>query len=98
MTNGRFTIVAEYRGGNYVSQFLASSECEAAWRWTEHLKAERPIPRSSSYLAKAVAAELAERPPVPLDGLSDVWCVLAVCGGDLMIANIIESVPVGNGS
>jgi len=83
----------EYRGGNYISQFAAVDECEAARQWAEYLRAVRPVPRSSSYLAKAVIANLGIGPPVSLNGVTGVWCVTAVCGGDLMIANIVESVP-----
>jgi len=93
MGNRRFTVVCEFRGGTYVSQHFAEDERQAAQQWAEYLKRDRPISRASTYLAKTVAADLPERPPVPLDGLSSVWCLSALCGGDLMLANIIHSGP-----
>ena len=96
MGDRRFTIVCEFRGGTYVSQLAADDERDAARRWAEYLKRERPIPRVSSYLAKSVAEELVGYPPVPFDGLSGVWCVTGNCGGNLMLANIIESPSAGN--
>jgi hypothetical protein len=98
MTHCRYTIVCEFRGGTYVSQVIAGDLFEAVRAWTDYLARDRPIPRSSTYLAKTVAAQTREVAPTALKGLSGVWCVTATCGGDLMLANIVETVQAIDGS
>lgn len=92
MASRRYTIVCDFRNGTYISQVVGNNVDEATQAWIELLVRDRPLGRSSTYLAKSVAKILVDDPPVPLNGLKDVWCVSAVCGGDLMLTNIIESV------
>ena len=94
----KYTIVCEFRGGTYVSQVAGNDVQEAVRSWADYLAREKPIPQSSTYLAKSVAASLDHTPPVTLDGLSGVWCIFGNCGGDLMLANIVESGLPANGS
>lgn len=91
-----FTIVCDFRSGTYVSQVRASDERDAVRAWTELLIEERPIKGVSSYLAKSVASSMAEYPPVALSGLQSVWCITGSCGGDFVLANIVETVPYAN--
>lgn len=98
MSGRLFTIVCDFRGGTYVSQVRASDERDAVRAWTELLIQERPIKGASSYLAKSVASNMAEYPPVALNGLTSVWCFTGSCGGDFMLADIIETVALANGS
>lgn len=94
MSERLFTMVCEYRGGTYISQVRAMGAHAAISAWAELLRKERPVPRSSTYLARAVSANIARGDhPVAMDGLSGVWCFTALCGGDLMILDIVESVP-----
>lgn len=89
-----FTMVCEYRGGTYVSQVRAIDPPGAISVWAALLRTERRVPRSSAYLARAVSANIARGDrPVAMDGLSGVWCFTALCGGDLMILDIVDSVP-----
>ena len=94
MSERLFTIVCDFRGGTYVSQVDASDVRDAVRAWTDILAKERPIARASSYLAKSIAANRNEFPPVALDGLTGVWCITGKCGGDFMLANIIETVLI----
>lgn len=79
-----------------MSQVLAPDEHGAVVAWAGALRIERPFGRASSYLAKAAEADLADFPPVAIKGVSSVWCVTGICGGDLMLADIIETVPPTN--
>ncbi len=81
-----------------MSQVRASDERDAVRAWTELLIEERPIKAASSYLARSVASNMAEYPPVALNGLTGVWCITGSCGGDFMLADIIETVSLANGS
>lgn len=96
MTTRLFTFVCEFRGTTHVSQVFALDEHDAVRAWAETLLTERPFGRSSSYLAKAAEADLAEFPPVDIKGVSNIWCVTGNCGGDFMLANIIETVAAVN--
>jgi hypothetical protein len=96
MSERFFTIVCDFRGGTYVSQVYAFDERHAVRAWTEFLQKERPIKAVSAYLAKSVAAEYSERSPDVLDGLVGAWCISGLCGGDLMLANIIETAMPSN--
>lgn len=81
-----------------MSQVRAFNECDAVRAWTELLIEERPFKVASSYLAKSVASDMAEYPPVALNGLTNAWCITGSCGGDFMLADIIETVSLANGS
>jgi hypothetical protein len=98
MSDRKYTIVCEFRGGTYVSQVSATDEHGAIDAWTSYLVCNQPIPRVSKHLAKAVAARISETAPIALDGLTGVWCVSAACGGDLMLANIVHTASEADGS
>jgi hypothetical protein len=91
-----FTFVAEFRGTTHVSQVSAPDECDAVSAWAKTLRTERPFGRASSYLAKAADVDAAAFPPVAIKGVANVWCITGSCGGDFMLADIIEPVPLGN--
>lgn len=94
----KYTVVCEFRGGNYVSQVSANDPLGAIEAWTGYLASERPIPRVSKHLAKAVAARIGDNAPTALEGLTGVWCFSAVYGGDLMLANIVHTASAADGS
>jgi hypothetical protein len=98
MSCRKYTIVCEFRGGTYVSQVFADDVLGAVEAWTGYLASERPIPRVSTHLAKAVGASIGDNPPIALEGLTGVWCFCSTCGGDLMLANVVETADAENGS
>jgi hypothetical protein len=98
MTVRRYTVLCEFRGGTYVSQVSGSDVHEAVKSWTDYLARDRPIPQYSTNLAKAIAAQAEDTAPAALEGLAGVWRVSAVCGGDLILANIVETAQAVNGS
>jgi len=87
----KYTIVCEFRGGTYVSQVTSKDLLDAIRTWTVYLESEKPIPKVSRHLAKAVATQIGDVEPVALAGLTGVWCITATFGGDLMLANIVET-------
>jgi hypothetical protein len=78
----------------HVSQVSAPDQDDAVRAWAVTLRTERPFGRASSYLAKAAEAGLAEFPPVAIKGVSNIWCITGNYGGDLMLADIIETVSL----
>lgn len=86
-----YTVICEFRGGTYCSQMKARDEIDAVCRWAEKLRMDKPIPRVSGHLAKAVLQNLEtiDTKPVPLVGLQGVWCFGASVGADLALCNIV---------
>lgn len=74
MTNHTFTVICDYDGGTYVSQFAARDAAHIAEQWAAMLRSEKPIPCSSVHIAESVVCDLGEGfGPVALDGLMNVW-------------------------
>ena len=93
-----FTFVCEFRGTTAISQVMASDEREAVPVWAESLLAEKPFGRASTYLARSAARGDTSFMPVGIIGLANVWSVTGLCGGDLLLADIVETVLPPNGS
>jgi hypothetical protein len=86
----RFTVVCDYDGGTYVSQHEAGDPIEVAQKWSVMIRAERPIPYSSSYIANRVLRDLNDDfGPVALDGLSNVWQMGGKVGRSYYTATIV---------
>lgn len=91
MTSDKYTVICEFRGGTYVSQVQGRDINDAVRSWIELLRVERPMGRSSAYLARSLLADLDDNPPKVLKGLQGVWCVSGVYDGDLALANVVAS-------
>ena len=92
MTPRFFTFVSEFRGTTALSQVMASDKREAVSVWAEGLQAEKPFGRASIHLAKSAARGDTSFEPVGISGLNSVWSVTGLCGGDLLLADIVETV------
>ncbi|HEY2659279.1 MAG TPA: hypothetical protein VGI79_06120 [Caulobacteraceae bacterium] len=91
MTGDLYTFICDFHGATYVSQVRAEGVSAAVREWARRIKADKPIPRSSAFVASSVLKDLAKDPPTPLDGLEGVWCFTAFVSGDLLLGNIIRS-------
>ena len=87
-----FTFVSEFRGTTALSQVVANDEREAVSVWAKGLQAEKPFGRASTYLARSAARGDTSFEPIEIDGLTSVWSVTGLCGGDLLLADIVETV------
>lgn len=81
-----------------MSQVSACDERDAVLAWAGKLRKERPFGRASSYIAKSAESDLADFPPVAIKDVSNVWCMTGNCGGDFLLADIVETVVPSNGS
>lgn len=69
-----FTVVCDYDGGTYVSQFEGRDPLDVAHQWAAMVRAERPIPRSSAHIANRVLRDLDNGfEPTALSGIANVW-------------------------
>ena len=92
MTEHLYTVVSDYDGGTYVSQFNGSTPEDVARKWAAMLQIERPIPQSSTYIAKSLLRDLGNGfPPAPLNGLDRVWQSGAQVGRAYYTATFIRS-------
>jgi hypothetical protein len=87
-----FTVVCDYDGGTYVSQFEGRDASHVARQWSAMIRSDRPIPRSSAYIANRVIRDLDNGfPPVALDGLTNVWQMGAQVGRCFYTATLVKS-------
>jgi hypothetical protein len=87
----RFTIVCDYDGGTYVSQFDGLDLVDIARQWCAMLRTEKPIPRSSTLIANRVLRDLeGDDGPNPLNGLINVWQIGAPIGRGFYTATIVR--------
>ena len=92
MNHRLFTIICEFRGTTHVSQVSATDEHQAVRVWGGVVRKERPFAHASVHLAKAAEIGAGSFQPVGLSGMSSVWCITGSCGGDFMLADIVETV------
>jgi hypothetical protein len=91
MAEHLYTMICEFRDGTYLSQVEAPTAKEAVEAWATLIKADKPIPSASANVARNVLHMLRQEGATSLSGLEDVWCVMASCGGDIILLNVVQS-------
>ncbi len=85
-----YTVIADYAGGTYVAQYRASSPRAVLAKWVRG--SAEGILRSKK--RDAVLRRRLTQPdsrPVPLSGLTSVWCCSFSVGRKLLLLNIVET-------
>lgn len=90
----KFTFIANYKGGTYISQCCATNILEALFLWYDSIFSKL------SYLDKREMAALKEEIededtyPVPLNDVENVWCGAYSISNksNLFLLNIVETV------
>ena len=72
-----FTVIVEFRGGTYVQQATAANSREAVAEWARRFKADDTTSLAKRTRDSFARAAIADGDPVPLAGLSHVWCLRA---------------------
>ena len=84
-----FTVVLEFGGGTYISQFKAASPHAAAVKHAAHLIGINgmctPLDR------KRLSDRLSLEQPVPIQGIRNVWCCSASVGRKFALVNIVAT-------
>ncbi len=76
-----FTLIADYKGGTYISQVRANSPEEAVIIWAENLDTKSIAgfkSKSKAKLIEQLQQQLEGDAPVLLDGLKNAWCTSAL--------------------
>jgi hypothetical protein len=94
---GLYTIVFEFRGGSFISQFSATNEVEALNKWANNPDEEMLSGigfggKRLTWISKVCAEiEDIDHKLVPLDGLKSVWHTLISINRSGGFMNIIET-------
>ena len=86
-----YTIVVDYLGGTYISQFNASSPDAALSKWlaADDRATKDALPRQARQATRRHIESGEEI--VVLDGLRNVWCASASAKNGLVLVNIIAT-------
>lgn len=88
----KFTFIAEFRNGTYISQYEASNLQEAILVWADNLDV--------LFFTNKVKAKIQENvrdsfySPVPIEEVDSVWCSSYVIYRSLLLLNIVETVSL----
>lgn len=93
MAKHLFTFLCEIGGGTYIAQARASDVVSAACEWASSVRKEKWVDDLSGRVADVVIRELGDpdSAPVPLTGLSGVWCMGGLIDDDQYFLNIVKS-------
>lgn len=86
----KFTFIAEYKKGTYISQYESSNLMEALVIWADNLDIQ--------FFTEKVKAEIQEKvrdnfySPVSIEKVDNVWCSSYVIFRSLLLLNIVETV------
>ena len=84
-----FTVILEFDGGTYISQFHASSPGDAAGKHADYLVGLKGM--STPTRRRRLADRLSLERPVAIEGMRKVWCRSASVGKKLALVNIVAT-------
>ena len=87
-----YTFITDFQGGTYVSQKEAGDLRTACFLWKAEIAAGGYIPRlNAESFSQAFDADMDELPPIPLDGLRNVWLFHLMLGDDQLDLHIVQT-------
>lgn len=84
-----YTMVLDFHGGTYISQFDAETAVDAVAAWCRELQDEQLLGEVSSDVAEGIMIDAIENVLVEVDGLHGAWCAAATVEGNLALLNVI---------
>jgi len=84
-----YTVLVEFAGGTYLSQFKASTPKQALARWTEASTRVTGVPKKLREVMKKQLGFGDE--PVAIRGLKNVWCISEEHENKLALIHIIQT-------
>jgi hypothetical protein len=88
--NSIFTLIVDYDGGTYISQWSATSPKRALVKWARSFDFS-VIPRVKNSWLEDLRTHIARERPVRISGTKAVWCESGALGNKLMIINIVRT-------
>ena len=86
----KYTFIVEYRGGTYISQYVAFDLKIALSMWVNHLD-KRYFSTHKKQLLQEEISDI-DFFPVPVEGIENVWCGSYLSGKYFLLLNIIVTV------
>ncbi|MBB4037545.1 hypothetical protein GGR21_003462 [Dysgonomonas hofstadii] len=83
----KFTFIAEFRGGTYITQYNTVDILEALLAWVDYLDTSIYPQRIIRKLQKEIKREQ----PIPIKGVDNVWCCSFSPYNSFLLLNIIET-------
>ncbi|HTD22542.1 MAG TPA: hypothetical protein VK738_07800 [Terriglobales bacterium] len=84
-----FTVILEFDGGTYISQFRAASAQTAAVKHAAQLVGNEAVGRLAT--RKRIAHGLSSDRPVAIEGVRNVWCCSISIGKRFALVNIVAT-------
>ncbi len=84
-----YTLVLDFHGGTYISQFDAASAVDAVTAWCGELQEEQLLGEASSDVAEGIMIDAVENSLVEVEGLHGAWCAATTVSGALALLNVI---------
>jgi hypothetical protein len=84
-----FTVVLEFDGGTYISQFRAASAQTAAVKHAAHLIGNKAVGKLA--IRRRLARGLSADRPVAIAGVHNVWCCSTSVGKRFGMVNLVAT-------
>ena len=84
-----YTLVLDFHGGTYITQFEAEAPTDAVAAWCRELEEEQLLGDASFPVAEGIMIDAIENHLVDVEGLHGAWCAAASVNGNLALLNVI---------
>jgi hypothetical protein len=84
-----YTLVLDFHGGTYITQFEAGTPTDAVAAWCRELEDEQLLGEVSFQVAEGIMVDAIENHLVEVEGLHGAWCAAASVNGNLALLNVI---------
>lgn len=86
----KYTFIADYKGGTFISQYTADDLIEAERMWANNLSPRYISPKKVKQILAQI--EEGESTPTPITGVDSVWFDLFLLYEKCLYLNIVETV------
>lgn len=86
----KYTFIAEYKGGTYISQYSSVSLTDALFVWADNLDSQFFTDKAKIKILEKVKDS--DFHPMPIATVDNVWCSSYVIYRSLLLLNIVETV------
>ena len=86
----KFTFIAEFKNGTYISQYKADNLMEAVLIWADNLDVQFFTNKVKTKIQEIVRDSFYS--PVSIEEVDNVWCSSYVIFRSLLLLNIVETV------
>ena len=89
LNDNLYTLVLDFHGGTYITQFDAANAVDAVAAWCRELQDEQLLGEVSTPVAEGIMIDAIENVLVEVEGLHGAWCAATTVAGNLALLNVI---------